>query len=1261
MKRIFLFILISLVLSGLFYIAAAKDNGKVIDGKSPATTGPALQKQVAVSKGRLKLDQDFGKLPLYFTENKGQVNAKATFYAKTSKYNLWLTKKGLVFDSKRIPVPKNGKRKITNQNPASKIEREVTKLTFAGANPNPKIVPIAKTNYKRNFLIGKNKSKWQTDVPTFQKVVYKNLYNNIDLKVSGKKNQVEYDWIVKPGGNPTDIKIEYKGAVLTGLDKKGNLIIETKFGKLCHKRPESYQVITTGEKESRVPVDVTFKRFAKNRYGFSTGKYDQSRALIIDPLVLAYSTYIGGSNEDYGMGIAVDNNGCAYIVGYTDSADFPMKNSYSEDLSETDVFVTKIDTTESGSASLICSTYLGGGSIDKGQAIAVDGAGSVYLTGITKSHDFPVVNQFKDDLSNFDTFISRIDPNPEDNGNLNDLKYSTYTGAQADDGGFGIAVDNNKNAYVTGYAKGNAFPLINQCQGDQGGDDAFLVKIDTGSSGINSFLYSSYLGGNGEDKGTGIAVDNYGNAYITGYTISTTNFPTTNGYDTTLGSVDYYDVFVTKIDTTISGPNGIEYSTYLGGVLEDKGASIVLGSNGIVYITGCTTCTDFPVLGQYQSDPGDNDYDAFVAKIDTTESGTSSLICSTYLGGDAMDKGYAIALNSFGDILVTGTTYSSDFPLLEEYQGNQDYWDVFITTLQIDGTGVAVLKNSTYLGDDGYDEGHGIAADSSLNIFVTGYTTSTGFPTTDNAYDNGPNINSIRHAFVTKLRPGTLTLTNPNGGQILSAGSNTYITWTGGDSIEDNLDIKLYKDDELECVIVSGIDPLNDGGSGTGSYNWAVGSCEPGNSAAAGTGYKIKIEEVGTTVSDMSDAPFEITSGIAIISPTTGTEWGFELTENILCTAPAGDYKITLLKDGKLFGTISEFVTHDGQGQITYPWVVGVCINSITAPPDSGYTIKVEEIGQSVSAVSGIFDITGINITSPTGGEEWEFWKFKQITWQAHKLTQGNVQIILKKNGVILAKHDYHTDFDRGEFNWLVGELELGAKADPGDGYTIWIGVEGTIYDCDETDPFEITGIRITSPIGGELLDIGINKYRNITWASNRVTSNLTIILKKRGEILGNIVSNISPGTSPGSSSYYWKVGDYNLGEDTAPPGYAYTIQIKETGTTASHQTDSFYLKGVNILSPDGVENWQIGTIRQITWEAPGIPSSHKLLISLYKLIEGEFEYYGKIVGSRDPEMGYYYWYAGKLSDGTIVPPATYGIEISSVDGSDIQNITLFL
>jgi len=708
-------VLLLMTFTGLFCLLTSGSAEKV-----HVMTSPGIQTQ-----GTVKTDLNFGTFPLYFVFNKGQVNQKAAFYAKTSRYTLWLTKEGLVFDSlKKVE---------------GKTLRDVSRLIFLNAHKNPGMAAVKPAKLKVNHFKGNDQTKWYRDIPTSSAVLYKTLYKHIDLKVYGIEKQVEYDWIVKPGGNPGDIEFRYTSVKQTRIDHQGNLSIETDFGELIHKRPVSYQEI--GGK--RLEVKATFKKIAENTYGFEVGAYDKQYELIIDPIVLLYSTYLGSGGNEYGSGIAVDGKGYVYVTGWTDNADFPTRDHYLPFQGDVDTIIMKIDTTQTGDSSLIYSTCLGGTGEDKARGIAVDDNGCVYMTGDTDSVDFPTVNPYQTDQGYTDAFVIKIDTTQSGTAGL---IYSTYLGSESHDTGSGIAVDGSGNVYVTGTTTGLNFPTLNPYQTYQGSNDVFVTKIDTTRTGTASLIFSTYLGDWKDDDASAIAVNSNGHAYITGYTVSS-NFPTRNQYQSQQGYFE--NAFITKIDTTLGGTECLLYSTYLGGSGPDYGKGIAVDAGGCAYVTGRASSLDFPTRNAYLSSVLTGG--VFVAKIDTTKSGGSSFIYSTYLGGSGYGSGNGIAVDGAGCAYVTGYTYSENFPILDPYQTDQPGTDVFVAKIDTGQFGASSLIYSTYLGGASDDHGYGIAVDADGRAYIVGTTVSPDFPAR-NPYQAHQGNSDI---FVTKLIPAT--------------------------------------------------------------------------------------------------------------------------------------------------------------------------------------------------------------------------------------------------------------------------------------------------------------------------------------------------------------------------------------------------------------------------------------------------------------------------------------------------------------------------
>ena len=530
-------------------------------------------------------------------------------------------------------------------------------------------------------------------------------------------------------GKRVDVSVEYRVESSEAENKSSK-----------HKTCNSKLISTNPKSAIHNPkfVDSNPKSKIANRkleYGFRVASYDKSHDLIIDPLLA--STFLGGSSGDYAWSIALDTSGNVYVTGQTESTDFPT-TSGAYDTSDNgggqyniDVFVSKLD---SGLTSLLASTYLGGSSHDYGYSLALDTGGHVYVMGDTDSTDFPTTSGAYDTSHNgySDVFVSKLD------SGLTSLLASTYLGGSSSDWGNSLTlVDTSGNVYVTGLTSSRDFPTTSGAYDTSCNDgyyydgDVFVSKLD---GGLTSLLASTYLGGSSRDYGYSITLDTSGHVYVTGYTYST-DFPTTSGaYDTSQNdnkTLALGDVFVSKLD---GGLTSLLASTYLGGSSGDYGNSLTLDTSGHVYVTGYTWSSDFPTTsGAY--DTSYSGGDVFVSKLD---SGLTSLLASTYLGGYNYDYGESLALDTSGNIYVTGYTGSSDFPTTSgAYDTSYNAGgDVFVSKLN---GGLTSLLASTFLGGSNDDLGYPLTLDTSGHVYVTGYTLSTDFPTTSGAYDTSYN------------------------------------------------------------------------------------------------------------------------------------------------------------------------------------------------------------------------------------------------------------------------------------------------------------------------------------------------------------------------------------------------------------------------------------------------------------------------------------------------------------------------------------------
>jgi hypothetical protein len=673
------------------------------------------------------VSESISSMPMAFTENQGQWDDRVLFRANAGGATMWFTQDGAYYQfTRRIPG-ENTDADDTFDPMRDRIDRELDSLesimikaAFVGANPSPRMIGQELMEYRCNYFIGNDPDKWRTDVPNYQAVVYEGIYEGIDLKYYGNGKQMEYDFVVSPGADPSQILVQYEGTKSLSINDAGELVVETDWGEVVEQRPVVYQLVDG----DRITLAGEYLMKGDKSFGFALPNgYNTDLPLVIDP-TLEYSTYLGAVDFDEGHAIAADGAGCAYVTGGTFSPGFPTENPYQTYQAALDVFVTKLS---SSGNSLVYSTYLGGSSEEWGWGIAVDKAGCAFVTGETYSSDFPTENPYQSDQGYGDAFITKL------SSSGSSLVYSTYLGGGSGDEGHAIAVDEAGRVYVTGETISPDFPTENPCQTDQGYADVFVTKL---SSSGSSLVYSTYLGGEYIDVSSGIAVDEAGCAYVTGGTISP-DFPTENPYQTDQGDTD---VFVTKLS---SSGSSLVYSTYLGGGDTDVGRGITVDKAGCAFVMGDTRSSDFPTVNPYQTDQGSSDI--FVAKF---SSSGSFLVYSTYVGGVSQEWGYGIAVDDARCAYVTGYTLSSDFPTENPFQVDHQggYEDAFVTKLNSTGSS---LVYSTYLGGSSGEWGWGIAVDEAGCAYVTGLTRSSDFPT-ENPYQ-ADYQGGVEDVFVVKM------------------------------------------------------------------------------------------------------------------------------------------------------------------------------------------------------------------------------------------------------------------------------------------------------------------------------------------------------------------------------------------------------------------------------------------------------------------------------------------------------------------------------
>jgi hypothetical protein len=697
-------------------------------------------------------------------------------------------------------------------------------LQFQGTQGAQKITVGKQLPGIINYLIGDNPASWLRNIPTYEYIVYQQLYPGIDLHYTGEQ-AVSGQWSLKgtytiaPGADPNQIQWNYRGATSVQLDvATGNLLIALSSNKdhaLAERAPMSWQEIAG----QRVPVESQYLLDEDSTIHFALGTYDPAYALIIDP-TLKFSTYLGTSEEDSARGIAVDTEGNIYVAGSTDSINFPVTPGALQSTSTggtcfspppfnipfpcSDGFVSKLS--KDGSA-LLYSTYLGGTRDDGIRSVALDSNDNVYLTGWTTSIDFPTMNPIQPingSGNNLmpDAFVSRL------TADGSALQYSTYLGGSGRDYGDNLAVDDQGNAYVVGWTESTDFPTANAVQAAYGGGffDGIIAKVNAAG---DAFVYSSYIGGNDLEYTFGVDVDSSGSAYVTGFTLSN-DFPTFNAMQPTFGGG--IEAYVTKL--TASG-DAYVYSTYFGSD-DTRGFDIRVNDSGYAYLVGATNSTTLPTVNPLQASYSGTPYDAFVSRFIPDG---SAIDFSTYLGGNGHDVIHTLALDKADNVYFIGWSSATDFPLSNPIQAIPGgYSDLIVGMI---GADLSTLEFSTYFGGSQGDLGFAIAVDDNGQAKIAGYTTSSDFPTlkpiqpdlaggTDSFVASMDlDFPSIPQAGFTSSSPDLLGQTTVFTNT--STGSDPVYQWNFGDDspvVTTTHPVHIYPDAGLYTVTLTATNPI---------------------------------------------------------------------------------------------------------------------------------------------------------------------------------------------------------------------------------------------------------------------------------------------------------------------------------------------------------------------------------------------------------------------------------------------------------------------
>jgi hypothetical protein len=883
---------------------------------------------------------DLAQMPLYFVPNRGQTDGAVCYLVQGRDKIIFFTAQGvtLALDSPAgMPSSEvSGTESRPGNGDAGPRQRSVLKLDFVGADPGVQPQGEDPTQAVVSYFRGRP-DRWKTGLPTFSRIAYRHLWPGIDLVYSGTASRLKYEFLVRPGADPSLIRFAYSGAKDVFVDGDGRLVVETEAGRIRDDVPRAYQgtegagidVPVSCRAEGPFPGGVFFS-------GFEVGEYDPGKALVIDPAILVYCGFVGGAADESAAAVAIDGSGNAYVAGFTSSSEWSFPVKAGPDLgynSNLDAFIAKVNSTGSG---LIYCGYIGGAGDDYARGVAVDGSGSAYVAGKTFSteYSFPVTvgpdTTFNDWMSESygDAFVAKVEPSGEG------LVYCGYIGGISVDEAKGIAVDEAGHAYVAGETSSRQGPGLFPVKGGpdlshNGNDDVFVAKVNSTGSGL---IYCGYIGGADNDRAGGIAIDADSSAYLAGFTDSTQGtFPVKGGPDLSHNGSE--DAFVAKIE-----PSGedLVYCGYIGGWMSDKALGIAVDGNGSAFITGTTSSpeTTFPVVGGPDLTHNGAE-DAFVAKVEP--SGEDLVYCG-YIGGAGLDSGLSIAVDIAGSACLAGMTWSTEatFPAALgpdlTYNGNGD---AFVAKLNPGGSGLVYCG---FIGGTSIDSANAIAVDATGNVFVAGETASPemSFPVAvgpDLSFNGFP-----RDAFVAKVScPDKIMIS----GKVLAAGS------------------------PLPGVVMAGL-PENPQTDAAGSYGAEVDSGWWGTVIPGKAGFTFTPPSRGYSgvTSHQLDQDYSAEALILTISGTVKTNTGGAISGVVMSGLPGNPQT-----DGS--GAYS--------GSVSYGW------SGMVTPVKSGYTftpsarsyvlVTMNQTGQNYTGSGGFTTptvttsaVTSIGTTTAVSG-----------------------------------------------------------------------------------------------------------------------------------------------------------------------------------------------------------------------------------------------------------------------------------------------------
>ncbi|MBV8519984.1 MAG: SBBP repeat-containing protein [Acidobacteria bacterium] len=714
--------------------------------------------------------------PLTFEANRGQFVSGVLYAARGPQYC--------------VAVDRNGA--------TLHLDDATLRLQWIGASAGARIEAIDELAAKSSYFLGNDPSWWTHNIPNYARVRQANVWPGIDAIYYGTGAQLEYDLVAAPGADPSQIALRFRGAQHVALDGDGRLHLRVGGRDVIQNAPVAYQDVAGVRRE----IDAHYV-VDGSRVRFRIGAYDRTRPLVIDP-VLVYSTYFGQPGFETYIHSAADAAGNVFITAYP-GIKGPSTLQFSPG-GGSDISITKF---APDGQTLLFSIYFGGTSLEYPRGLATDLAGNVYVLGWTSSTDFPIVNAVQPvNAGCNELFVSKI------SADGSQLLYSTYYGGSGCEfGGDDIAVDALGQAVVTAQTNSTDFPVVNAYQPvNTAGTTGVVFKLNAAGNGI---LFSTYFGSpTSLGDGFGVAADALGNSYVVASTTAS-DFPTLNATQPALNGAR--DGWIAKFDPA----GALVYSTYFGGSGDDEFYGVAADALGNAYATGITFSSDYPATpGALQTTCGGGTAvpcnDATLTKFDPS----GAVVYSSYLGGSGDDEAWDVAIDATGRAVVVGNTRSNNFSLVGATQSVLTSVSCpFVTRVSAAGN---ATDFSTYHGGgfSGQAYGDEVSVDAAGNIYASGGTTQTDFPTLNALF---PTLAGGRDCWIAKF--GDVVLITPSPSVLAAKGGANHklvpVTLAYGDPSASSA--RLTSSSSPACsVSVMSNEPVNGTGDGDTSPDWII-------------------------------------------------------------------------------------------------------------------------------------------------------------------------------------------------------------------------------------------------------------------------------------------------------------------------------------------------------------------------------------------------------------------------------------------------------